>query len=88
MKIMLSQLVKEKQNQFDNKIILAKVDGKLCEICDKEVESDECEFVTTDTTIGNEVYKRSVLFMALKAIDDVDTDEAVGQISVEYSISK
>ena len=38
MKTMLSELVKEKQNQFDNKIILAKVDGKLCEISDKEVE--------------------------------------------------
>lgn len=88
MKTTLSKLVKENQKQYDDKIILAKVNGKLCEISDKEVESSECEFVTTDSTIGNEVYKRSVLFLALKAIDDVDVDETVGQISVEYSISK
>jgi uridine kinase len=88
MKIMLSQLARERQKDYSNNIILAKVGGKLCEISDREVESDECEFVTTDTTIGNEVYKRSVVFLALKAIDDVDTDETVGQISVEYSMSK
>ncbi len=88
MGVMLSELVREKQSEYSNKIILAKVKGKLCEISDREVESAECEFVTTDTTIGNEVYKRSVLFMALKAVDDVDTDGSVGQISVEYSMSK
>jgi uridine kinase len=88
MKMMLSQLARERQKDYSNNIILAKVGGKLCEISDREVESDECEFVTTDTTIGNEVYKRSAVFLALKAIDDVDTDESVGQISVEYSMSK
>jgi uridine kinase len=84
----LSKLAKEKQSEYANRIILAKVRGKLCEISDREAEPDECEFVTTDTTIGNEVYKRSVLFLALKAIDDVDTDGTIGQISVEYSVSK
>ena len=88
MKTILSKLAKEEQHRFSNQIILAKVSGVLREIKDIEVESGECEFITTASTIGNEVYRRSVLFLALKAIDDVDTDGSVGQISVEYSISK
>lgn len=88
MMVKLSQLAKDEQSNYRNRIILANVGGKLCEISDREVDSDSCSFITTDTTIGNEVYRRSTLFLMLKAVDDVDTDGSIGQISVEYSISK
>ncbi len=64
----LTQIVKEAQNDYLGRIILVKINGKLSEISDIEITDEEIEFVTTDTSLGNEVYKRSVLFMMLKAM--------------------
>ena len=59
----LTQIVKEAQNDYLGRIILVKINGKLSEISDIEITDEEIEFVTTDTSLGNEVYKRSVLFI-------------------------
>ncbi len=84
----LIQIVKDAQNDYLGRIILVKINGKLSEISDIEITDEEIEFVTTDTSLGNEVYKRSVLFMMLKAIHDIDVDNKICNVKVEYSISK
>lgn len=84
----LAQLVKESQEQYKNRIILAKVNGRLHEIDDTEITEQKVEFVTTDMAIGNETYRRSVVLLMLKAIYKTAPKGAVKKVCVEYSLSK
>ncbi|MBQ4283860.1 MAG: nucleoside kinase [Lachnospira sp.] len=82
----IKELVKDAQADYNNRIILVKLNGRLQEIKDQEVSDGTNEFVTTDTAIGNETYRRSVVLLMLNAISKVAGPEV--KVAVEYSISK
>ncbi len=84
----LYELACEKQQKCTDAIMLAKVNGKLTEITEKNIDGDNVEFVTTKTSIGNETYKRSVVLLMLNAFNKLKDKEDYGEICVEYSISK
>ncbi len=84
----LYELAYEKQQKCTDAIMLAKVNGKLTEITEKNIDGDNVEFVTTKTSIGNETYKRSVVLLMLNAFNKLKDKEDYGEICVEYSISK
>lgn len=84
----IKQMVNDAQKEYNNRIILVKVDGKLQEISDDEAEGEKIEFVTTDTSIGNETYKRSVVFLMMNAISKVADSSEIEKVIIEYSISK
>lgn len=84
----LYELAREKQQECTDAIMLAKVNGKLTEITEKNIDGDNVEFVTTKTSIGNETYKRSVVLLMLNAFNKLKDKEDYGEICVEYSISK
>ena len=84
----LSQIVKEAQKDYNNSIILVKVNGTLQEISDAVVEPESVEFITTSTSIGNETYRRSVVLLMLDAVYKTAGKENIDEVSVEYSISK
>ena len=52
----LVQLVNEEQKNYNNRIILAKVNNRLKEIRDVDVDGCDVEFITTDMPVGNENY--------------------------------
>lgn len=69
-------------------IVLAYMNGRLCELT-KEVEEDaKIEFIGTDTNTGNLTYRRSATLLMLKAFYDVFDKNLDIQIRVMYSISK
>lgn len=84
----IKEMVNEAQKEYDNRIILVKVDGRLQEISDNEPEGEKIEFVTTDTSIGNETYKRSVVLLMMNAISKVADSGEIEKVIIEYSISK
>lgn len=84
----LVQLVNEEQKNYNNRIILAKVNNRLKEIRDVDVDGCDVEFITTDMPVGNETYKRSVVLLMLTAFHSVAPDESLEKVVVEYSISK
>lgn len=84
----VSEIVKEAQRDYDGRIILVKADGLLQEISDKVVEDEKIEFVTTQTSIGNETYRRSVVLLMLDAMKKIPEGEKVEKVSIEYSIGK
>lgn len=84
----LYELSVEKQSEYNYPIILAKVNGKLKELHGEVSDSDDVTFVTTDTSIGNEAYRRSVLFLLLSAIDSIEESKKIEGVTVEYSLSK
>lgn len=82
------KIAEEYQTQYENDIVLVLVDGKLQELL-KECKQDcKLEFVTTDTKIGNETYRRSMCLLLVKAIEDITSKESVQKIRVQYSVSK
>lgn len=84
----ITQLAKEAQKEYQHTIILAKINKRLTELNDKEPGDAEIEFITTASTIGNETYKRSVLFLMLYAIHKIAPDIPGKDIYVHYSLSK
>lgn len=84
--MLLKELAKSKQSEYKHQIILAKVNKRLREL-NNQVEDGTIEFITTDTTIGNETYKRSALFMMLAAMSNVISKEAANKVKVQFSLS-
>ena len=81
--------VKNQMNlEIKGDIVLAYMNGRLCELT-KEVEEDaKIEFIGTDTNTGNLTYRRSATLLMLKAFYDVFDKNLDIQIRVMYSISK
>lgn len=82
------KIAEEYQEQYKNDIVLVFADGKLQELL-KECKQDcKLEFITTDSKIGNETYRRSMCLLLVKAIEDVAKKENVKKIRIQYSVSK
>ena len=77
----LSQIVREAQKDYNNSIILVKVNGTLQEISDAVVEPESVEFITTSTSIGNETYRRSVVLLMLDAVYKTAGKENIDEVS-------
>lgn len=88
MKTTISEMVKNAQKNTDKQIILTKVNNRLHEINNRQISDEKVEYITTDTTIGNETYKRSVVFLMLNAISKIAPGHIIKNVCVEYSISK
>jgi uridine kinase len=84
----LIELAGKAQENQEHSIILAKVDGRLSELNGREITDQRVEFITTASGIGNDTYKRSVLFMMLYAIHKLRPEMKSNNVVVEYSLSK
>ena len=82
------EIAKDFRKYYDNSIILAVCNGKLCELSNVLTENCTIKFITTASHIGNECYRRSVTFMMLKAFYKVAGRQNVEKISVQHSVSK
>lgn len=65
------QVAKDFQKDFEAKIVLVSVDGRLREL--HKILSKDCtiEFITLAEKIGMETYRRSATFLLVKAVHDV-----------------
>ena len=84
----LFELAKQAQPDYPHQIILAKVDGKLHELKDMEIENEKVEYITTVAAVGNETYRRSVVLLMLHAIYQTAPEHSIDRVTIEYSISK
>ena len=75
------------QDRFPCDILLVNRDGKLCEL-HKTLDRDcALKMVTAQDRPGIQTYKRSAVFLMLKAFYDVVGRESVERVTVEYSLS-
>lgn len=82
------EIAKDFQQDYEHQIILAKLNGNLCELSKVLTENSRVQFVTTASHIGNTCYRRSVTFLMLKAFYKVAGRENIEKISVHHSVSK
>ena len=81
-------IAKDFQKNLEYEIVLARVDGKLAELTKKLDKSCKLEFIETNTTIGNDCYRRSATLLMLKAFYDVCGKNNIDRLCVMYSLSK
>ena len=78
-------IAREYQRNYDNDIVLIKIDGRLQEL-HKTVKKDcEISFITTSDNAGSLSYRRSATHLMLKAIYDIDENL---EVLVLFSMSK
>ncbi|MBP5772531.1 MAG: nucleoside kinase [Eubacterium sp.] len=81
-------IANEYKDEYEHDIVLAMIDGKLAELS-KSIEEDcTLEFLTTADKIGSDCYRRSVVFMMLKAIYKKVDKDSFEKVSVNYSLQK
>ena len=82
--ISLLDISKDFQKNFEQKIIIARVNGLLTELNQKIFNNCTVEFYDRTSAIGNKVYESGLLFILIKAFKDVYNSS----IRVEHSIDK
>ncbi len=82
----LGELAKKIQKPGEPVILLAYANGKLKELFKPVREDSYIRFVTLEEQAGYMTYKRTAMFMFLKACEDVLGAGAVDDIAINYSI--
>lgn len=83
---LLVDVAKEFQPQFEHDILLAFVNGKLRELHKKVKPGMDIHFLTGKDRPGIQTYRRSALFVMLKALYDIAGRENVEKVCVDFSI--
>ncbi len=81
-------VVSEFQTEYEDLIVLVKVNGKIQELMKKLSGDCRIEFVTLSDSIGHKAYVRSAIFLFIKAATDVIGTEHLENIKVEFAIGK
>jgi len=80
-------IAKDFQSEYPAVIVLANVNGKLCELHKMPSKDCEIEFVTVKDKAGFNAYRRSATLLLVKAVRDVLGDK-VKKIKSEFTVSK
>lgn len=84
----LSQVAEEFQNEFDEDILLASVNGKLQELHKKVKDNTHVCFLTAQDKPGYQTYARSLTFLMLKAFYEVVGSDRIEKVTVDFSLGK
>ncbi|MBE5882889.1 MAG: nucleoside kinase [Lachnospiraceae bacterium] len=76
----------EYQEQYDNMIAVAVVNGKICELFKKVTRDCELSFFTLKDDVGYKTYVRTASMLLLKAVYDLFGNVAAQDCRVEYAI--
>ena len=82
------QVAKDFQKDYEAKIVLVSVNGRLREL--HKILSNDCtiEFITIAEKIGMETYRRSATFLLVKAVHDVIGDDRKNHIVAQYTVGR
>lgn len=86
--ITYEQIAKDFQKDYDSKIVLVNVNGKLREL--HKILGSDCtlDFVTLSDKPGMETYRRSAIFLLVKAVHDVVGDDSSNHVIIQYTVGR
>lgn len=84
--VLLMDVAEEFQPQFEHDILLAFVNGKLRELHKKVKPDMKIHFLTGKDRPGIQTYRRSALFVMLKALYEIAGRENIEKVCVDFSI--
>lgn len=80
------EISKEYQKDYSNDIALVKFDNRYRELSKPCINDGVLSFITTEDKPGYKAYRRTLMFLALKAADDINSKYGIGRVVVENSI--
>ena len=82
------KIAKDFQDRYDAQIVLAEVNGKLCELHKMPGRDCSINFVTVADKAGFNTYRRSCTFLLMKAFTDVVGRDKLNRLKAEFTVSK
>lgn len=79
---------KEFQKDYAHDIVLASVNGKLKELNKRMADGEKISFQTVSDPAGFSAYRRSVLLLMLRAIQQTAGDEKAEKVCAHFSVSE
>ena len=80
------EIARDFQDQYENDILLVRVNGKLRELDKTLTEDSEISFITAEGNAGYKTYERSAIFLMLKAFYEVVPREKIRKIQIEFAL--
>ena len=81
-----SEIIRDYEGKTEYPVILVTENGKLRELHKKLQHDCTLGFITAKDSAGRKTYRRSAIFILLKAIFDVAGKENVDHVVIHYSI--
>lgn len=79
-------IAKDFEEQYENDILLVRVNGKLMEL-HKTLHGDaEIEFITFKDPAGKKTYERSAIFLLMKAFYEVIPREKIQKVQIDFAL--
>ena len=82
------EIARDFQDQYENDILLVRVNGKLRELEKTLAGDSEISFITAKENAGYKTYERSAIFLMLKAFYEVIPREKIRKIIRSRKIRK
>lgn len=82
----LFTVAEEFQPEFQEDILLARVNGKLKELHKTLTKESQVEFLTFQDPVGKKTYERSAVFVMLKAFYDVIPREKIKKVQMDFAL--
>lgn len=80
------EIAKDFQDQYENDILLVRVNGKLRELEKTLAGDSEISFITAKENAGYKTYERSAIFLMLKAFYEVIPREKIKKIQIDFAL--
>ena len=80
------EIAKDFEDQYENDILLVRVNGKLRELDKKLTEDSEISFLTAKDSAGYKTYERSAIFLMLKAFYEIVPREKIRKIQIDFAL--
>ena len=80
------EIAKDFQDQYENDILLVRVNGKLRELEKTLAGDSEISFITAKENAGYKTYERSAIFLMLKAFYEVVPREKIRKIQIDFAL--
>ena len=80
------EIARDFQDQYENDILLVRVNGKLRELEKTLAGDSEISFITAKENAGYKTYERSAIFLMLKAFYEVVQREKIRKIQIDFAL--
>ena len=80
------EITKDFQEDYEEDILLVRVNGKLMEL-HKTLHGDaEVEFITFKDPVGKKTYERSAIFLLMKAFYEIIPREKIRKVQIDFAL--
>lgn len=80
------EIAKEYRKDYDNDIILVKLNERYRELSKPAIKNGRLSFITVNDKLGFRAYRRTLTFLALKAAYEINERYDISKICVEHTL--